>query len=117
MENKEAIATSGPINPAVCCMRRARLFVRVRPQQVAEQPRVRHVGRARDALYLLQRLQLRRQPAVHAQDLRARTSPALHGRLRTAIQPARPAGPLLCTRICSSATGCNSKLCSPRPAQ
>jgi len=46
------------------------LLIRVRPQQVAKQPRVRHVRRPPDALDLLQRLELRREPAVHAQDLR-----------------------------------------------
>ena len=48
------------------------LLVRVRPQQVAQQPGVRHVRRPPDALDLLQRFELRRQPAVHAQDLRSR---------------------------------------------
>ena len=45
------------------------VLVGVGPEQVAEQPRVRHVGRAGDALDLVEGLQLRGQAPVHAEDL------------------------------------------------
>ena len=45
------------------------LLVRVCPQQIAQQPCVWDVCRPRDAFDLLQGFELRREPAVHAQDL------------------------------------------------
>ena len=45
------------------------VFVRVRPQQVAQEAGVGDVRGARDALDLVQGLEFRGQPAVHAQDL------------------------------------------------
>ena len=44
-------------------------LLRVAPQQVANETRVRDVGRADDLADLLHRAQLRGEPAVHAQDL------------------------------------------------
>lgn len=58
--------TRCPSSPAAT---RLHVLVWIRPQQVAEQPRVWHVGWPRDPLDLLQALELRREAAMHAQDL------------------------------------------------
>lgn len=64
------------------------VLVWICPQQVAQQAAVRYVCWARHTLDLLQRLELRRQTPVHAQDLGA-THTAASARGKTSVTSCR----------------------------
>ena len=81
------------------------ILVGVGPQQVAQQPGVWDIGRARDALDLLQRLELRGEAAVHAQDLHRRRAKERSVGLR---QPKPTPDPLPLDAKACALCGCNS---------
>ena len=63
------IGAEGEGNPAIVLPPPLNVLVRIRPQQIAEQSRVRHVGRPHDPADLLHRLEIRRKAAVAAENL------------------------------------------------
>ena len=63
------VGAEGEGNPAIVLPPPLNVLVRIGPEQVAEQTRVRHVRRPHDPPDLLHRLEIRRKAAVAAEDL------------------------------------------------
>lgn len=65
----DLVSSEGVGNASIILTPSLSLSIRVRPQEITHQPLIRHVHRPFNRPYLVQALHLRRQAAVHADDL------------------------------------------------